>query len=80
MLTPKKAEQLASKILEDYVNACECKDEQDVANVLMKLVSLCGLAMCAVVGQKEAIERMQGTTNYISRKENSASWDKTVVQ
>lgn len=61
------------------LNAVIDKFQEDAANVLMKLASMCGLAMCAVVGQEEAVNRMQGATNHISRAENS-SWKKETVQ
>lgn len=66
MITPQQAEELANQTVQDYVNACGCEDEQDVANVLMKLSSMCGLGMCAVVGHVEAVDRLQGTTDCIA--------------
>lgn len=80
MITPQEAEALANKTVEDFVNQCACRNEQDVANVLMKLASMCGLGMCAVVGQEEAARRMQGTTNHIAGKQHSTEWKKAVVQ
>ena len=80
MITPQEVEKLANKTVEDYVNACRCNNEQDVANVLMKLASMCGLGMYAVVGQEEAIERMQGTTCYIASKRHSPTWTRLTVQ
>jgi hypothetical protein len=66
MLTAAQAEALAQQRMQDYVNACGCQSHEDVANVLMKLASMCGLGMCAVVGHDEAVARMQGTTDYIA--------------
>jgi len=80
VIKPKEAEKLANKTVEEYVNSCDCKNEQDVANVLMKLASMCGLGMCAVVGQKEAVDRMQGTTNHIAKNEGIADWKRSTVQ
>lgn len=80
MITASEAEKLANKTVEDYVNACGCQNEQDVANVLMKLASMCGLGMCAVVGQDEAVARLQGTTNHIASARHSETWKPAVVQ
>lgn len=80
MITPQQAEELANKTVETYVNACGCRDVQDVANVLMKLVSMCGLGMCATVGQPEAVARLQGTTDYIAKTQAGKNWRKEPVQ
>lgn len=80
MITPSDAEILATKTIEAYINECQCGSEKDIANVLMKLASMCGLAMCAVVGQEDAVNRMQGTTNRIAAPENAAKWNRDVVQ
>lgn len=80
MLNQKQAEDLAQQVMQDYVNACGCNSEQDVANVLMKLASMCGLGMCAVVGQPEAVARLQGTTDYIAKTRAGKNWKKETVQ
>jgi hypothetical protein len=74
MITPKEAEALAQKAMQDYVNACECDTPQDVGNALMKLVSMCGLGMCATVGQPEAVERLEGTAAYIAKTQAGKNW------
>lgn len=74
MITPKEAEALAQKTMQDYVNACRCDTIQDVGNALMKLVSMCGLAMCATVGQKEAVNRLEGTAAYIATTQAGKNW------
>lgn len=58
MITPQEAEKLAHDTIEQYVNTAECRSVEDVANVLMKLASMAGLAMAAVVGREEAGQRM----------------------
>jgi len=80
MITPQQAEELANQTIEDYVNACRCEDDQDVANVLMKLASMCGLGMCATVGQEEAVARMQGTTDHIANARIEVSSQTEFVQ
>lgn len=74
MITPQQAEQLAKRTVTDYVNQCGCRDTQDAANALMKLASMCGLAMCATVGQQEAVARMQGTLEHVKKPENAGPW------
>lgn len=74
MITPKEAEKLAQKTMQDYVEQCKCNNNEDVANVLMKLVSMCGLGMCAVSGQEDAVSRLQGTTNYIAKTQEGKNW------
>lgn len=74
MLTPKLAEALAQQTMQRYVNQCKGDTPEDVANVLMKLVSMCGLGMCAVVGQPEAVARLQGTTDYIRETQEGVNW------
>lgn len=80
MLNPKQAEQLAQQAIQDYVKQCGCDTHEDVANVLMKLASMCGLGMCAVVGQPDAVARLQGTTDYIARTQAGKNWTKEALQ
>lgn len=58
MITPEEAEKRAHDVIEKFVNDAGCEHTGDVANVLMKLASMCGLAMVAVVGRSEASARM----------------------
>lgn len=74
MITPDQAEELAKKAMQDYVNKCGCNTVEDVGNVLMKLVSMCGLGMCAVGGKADAVARLQGTTDYISKTQEGVNW------
>lgn len=74
MITPKEAEVLAHQTLEEFVNKCGCMNTQDVANVLMKLASMCGLGMCAVVGRDEAVDRLQQTTDYVAKAQAGKHW------
>jgi hypothetical protein len=74
MITPQESEVLAQKTMQDYVNACKCDSADDVANALMKLVSMCGLGMCAVVGQPETVDRLKGVAAYIAETQSGKSW------
>lgn len=80
MITKTEAEILAKEAMEAYVKQCECRDTEDVANVLMMLSSMCGLGMCAVVGRSEAVSRMQGTTDYIAKSQVGVNWKMGRVQ
>jgi hypothetical protein len=46
----------------------------------MKLVSMCGLGMCATVGQPEAVSRLQGTTDYIAAAQAGKNWKQEPMQ
>lgn len=74
MLTALEAEALAQDTMVKYVAACGCDTPQDVGNVLMKLVSMCGLGMCATVGQTEAVARIEGTALYIAQTQEGRNW------
>lgn len=74
MITQQEAEILARQHMTDYVNSCGCQTTEDVANVLMKLVSVCGVGMCAVVGNADAVARMQGTTDFVEKSMVGVSW------
>lgn len=80
MIKPQECEALAQQVMQDYVNKCGCANQQDVANVLMKLVSMCGLGMCAVVGQAEAVSRLQGTADHVAATQAGVNWKKETVQ
>ena len=67
MITEAEAEKLAQQKMQEYVNACGCDTVEDVGNALLKLVSMCGLAMCATVGQHEAVARLEGTAAHIAK-------------
>lgn len=58
-ISPKDAELLAQATIESYINSCNCQTATDVANALMKLNSMTGLALCSVVGQEDAVARLQ---------------------
>jgi hypothetical protein len=74
MITEQDAEKLAQAVMQDYVNRCQCNTKEDVANALMKLTSMCGLGMCAVVGKDDAVARLQGTADYIAKTQKGANW------
>lgn len=74
MVTAQEAEALAQDAMQKYISACGCDSQQDVGNALMKLGSMCGLGMCAVVGQSEAVARLEGTAAYIAKTQEGKNW------
>lgn len=74
MVTPKEAEELAQKAIQNYLNACHLQTVEDAGNALMKLVSVAGLMMCATVGQDDAVARLQGTAAHIAKPKFSGPW------
>jgi len=66
MVTSEQAEALARIALRSYVENCNIETTEDIANALMKLVSVAGVTMLAHVGQDEAVARLQGTTNFVA--------------
>lgn len=79
MITPKEGDVLAKKAVEDFIAACQCENEGDVANVLMKLATWCGTGICAVVGSEDGIERMAAITAYIIKTQSSKVWKRERV-
>lgn len=56
MITPAQAEDLARIYMMDYINQGDCANEQDIANMTLKLMSVCSVALCAALGRKVAVE------------------------
>jgi hypothetical protein len=61
--------------IKECVIACGCNSPQDVANVLMKLISMSGLTMCATISQDEVCARRQG----VAKPQYEGSWKKQVI-
>jgi len=68
MITPREAEALARSIAADYIIACRCESSNDVANAMMMMMSVAGMTTAAHVGTREAVQRMEGTTDFIARQ------------
>lgn len=74
MITPSEADALAEKVINEYLSACGPKTREDAGNALMKLASMCGLCMCAIVGKEDAVDRLNGTVERISRAQDGVNW------
>lgn len=70
MITPEEAQKRAQQLVEQYVADAGPEDMHDAANLLMKLASVVGLTLVQAAGHKEAVARMQGTVDYITRFPN----------
>lgn len=68
MVTPDQAEVIANKAVEDYINACEPQNLDEVGKVLLKLLSMTGLAMCAARGQNGAVAAVESVAVHISQQ------------
>lgn len=59
MITPQEAQRRAQQLLEEYVAGALCASPEDVAHVLMKLISVTGVAIASMTGKDDAVRRMQ---------------------
>lgn len=80
MITPKEAEALATKHIQDYVAACQVGDLNDLGNVLLKMLSVTGQAILATQGQKTAVAMLEGTAAHLAKPQFSKPYTMTVVQ
>lgn len=80
MITPKEAEALATKHVQDYVAACQVSNLEDLGNVLLKLLSVTGQAILATQGQETAIAMLEGTALHLAKPEFSKPYTMSVVQ
>jgi hypothetical protein len=62
---PDEAEQIAARIVGEYLNACRMTDRAQIGNYLMKLCSVAGVVMAQAEGSVTAFERMQGTAHFV---------------
>lgn len=80
MISPKEAEELATKHVQEFVNACKPNDLKDVGNALLKLLSTTGQAMIATQGQDVALAMVEGIHEYLARPEFSTPFKMETVQ
>lgn len=79
MITPEKAQELAQQKMQEYIDACECDNLEDVGNVLTKMVGMCGVAMCATIGLREAVDRLEGTAEHLTETQVDIRWNANLV-
>lgn len=59
MITPQEAERRAHQHIEEYVAGALCSSPEEVAKVLMKLISVAGVAIATVSNKDDAVFRMR---------------------
>jgi hypothetical protein len=79
MITEQEAERLAQKAMQDYVASCGCNTAQEVGAVLVKLVSTCGVGMCATVGTATAVKNIEDAAAYIGQTQGGKKWRQASV-
>ena len=62
---PDEAEALAARAVGDYLNACRMDDPAQIADRLMKLVSVAGVMMAQANGADDAFDRLLGTAQFV---------------
>lgn len=67
MITQEDAQERCLAFLNDYLKAAAPCSAEDIANLLMKLISAAGLTMYEVVGQEETMGRMIRTAAFCCR-------------
>lgn len=79
-ITPAEAEKQAAKAIGDYISAChlETADRALLGNVLMKLVSIAGIAMASAEGRNVAAHRLRGVTSFVMK--NGPAQPRPIVQ
>lgn len=62
---PDEAEALAARAVGDYLNSCRMDDPAQIADRLMKLVSVAGVMMATASGADDAFDRLLGTAQFV---------------
>lgn len=70
MIDRDEAQQRVQDIIKDYLAEAQPANMQDVGNLLMNLISVAGVTLVTAVGHQEAVDRIQGTVDYIAENPN----------
>ena len=73
MVSEELAEQMGVKVIEEYVNACQCDTEEECAKALVKLAGVLGLAVRAVSDRDTAVFLMETIAEQIRTEERKAT-------
>jgi len=57
MVTEEQCEELAIKLLEDFVNSCECEGRLHAIKVIHKLMGVCIIAMNQIASSSTRTEK-----------------------
>lgn len=63
--TPAEAEELAKKLVGEYLTACRMTGRDQISNYLMKLCSVAGVLMANADGADDAFNRLLGTAQFV---------------
>lgn len=64
---PAEAEEHAQKAVEDYMNACRLTSTDQIADHLMKLMSVTAIVMANSVGSAETFARLEGVALFVAQ-------------
>jgi hypothetical protein len=64
---PAEAEEHAKKAVVDYMNACGLTDTDQIADHLMKLMSVTAIIMARSVGSAETFARLEGVALFVAK-------------
>lgn len=67
MIDRDEAQQRAQNLVKEFLYEAQPGDMHDAGNLLMLLASVVGLTLVQAVGHQQAIERLQGTVDYITK-------------
>jgi len=66
-ITPAEAESLAITTVNEYLKQCRLTHRDQMANYLMKLCSVAGVAMARAEGSEGAAKRLEGTADFVRK-------------
>ncbi len=65
-LTQDEAENLAAKVVGQFLCDCRMTDESQISDYLMKLLAMAGVGMAQAEGCESAAERLNATAEWIA--------------
>lgn len=68
MITPDQAEQVTQRLIEGYINAAKPRDMDDVAGLLLKLISMAGLALAATHDKDDAVQALNLAAEHLAKE------------
>lgn len=68
MITPEQAETVTHHLIEGYLNSARPHNMDDVERLLLKLMSMTGLALAATHGKEHALSCIQSVAANVEKK------------
>ncbi|MBC2655528.1 hypothetical protein H7A76_31975 [Pseudomonas sp. MSSRFD41] len=72
MITPEQAEKVTHSLIESYLNDANPNNVDDVERLLLKLMSMAGLALAATLGTERAISIIQSVAANVEKQAHRA--------